>query len=121
MKNILPVLILVVGIGLAVWYFKNQKPGDLQSDCIEVNRIKFPVQWDEEKIPGGTLAELAQNIFGSTESEVGSIIGGFFKGIDVYPSKNAGKYYQQQIIKYYNSPNGLPRWNVQTGELLCNN
>lgn len=107
-----------LGLGLLLWYFlKDKKEGP--EGCINVNRNKFPVRWIEDNIPGGKIGDIANDIFGSPDPEFGNIVSGFFKAIDVYPSAPAGKYYKSQIKAYFDSPNGLPRWNVEQGELAC--
>ena len=71
----------------------------------------------------GELFRLAQKyadpILGGDTCTNGSIVGGFFKGIDVYPSAAAATYYQKWLIDYLNSSNALPWWNIEQGELLC--
>ena len=122
MKSIFVGGIGVLGLGLLLWYFlKPQKEGsdEAGNTCIKVNREKFQVRWLEDNIPGGVIGNTAQSIFGSSAPKFGNIVSGFFKAIDVYPSEGAGKYYKNQITAYYNSPNGLPRWEVVQGELAC--
>lgn len=89
--------------------------------CVKVNRSKFSVGWNENKIPHGTIGRIAKSIFGSDAAEYGNKVGGFFKAIDVYPSDSAGKYYKTQIKKYYDSDIGLDYWNMSQGELMCLN
>lgn len=123
MKNIFVGTIAALGIGLLLWYFLKDgtKEGSDESgnSCIKVNRTKFTVRWIEDKIPGGTIGEISKSIFGSDDPKYGNIVSGFFKAIDVYPSAGAGKYYKNQINAYFDSPNGLPRWQVEQGELAC--
>lgn len=122
MKNLFVGTMVALGVGLLLWYFFKPEKETLDENgnsCVKVNREKFQVRWMEDKIPGGTLGRISKTIFGSDDPKYGNIVSGFFKAIDVYPSDGAGKYYKNQIVAYYESPNGLPRWQVQQGELAC--
>lgn len=122
MKNIFVGGIVVLGLVLLLWLaskYMGDAKEDKDSGCIKVNRDKFTIPFDDSSIPGGTIGQIAKTIFGSDDPSYGNIVSGFFKGIDVYPSEGAGKYYKKQIKAYYNSPNGLPRWQVAAGELAC--
>lgn len=87
------------------------------------NPNKFPEGWLDDKIPHGDLNTLAGKyvtpLIGGNDQENGSIIGGFFKGIDVYPSDAAAKYYQLWLEEYLESEDALPYWNIEKGEFLC--
>lgn len=111
--------VLVINMGLKKASDKQDSDNEDTGNCVKVNRNKFSTNWIEDKIPGGTIGEIASDIFGSSAPEYGNIVSGFFKSIDVYPSSGAGKYFKKQIIAYYNSPMGLPRWQVIQGELAC--
>lgn len=90
--------------------------------CVNVNRNKWAVAWQEGNIPGGDLKTIAAQFVPESESQqMGSVIGGFFKGIDVYPSSDAAKYYKGQIAAHLQTENALPYWSMAQGELLCQN
>lgn len=111
-----------VGLVLLAWsfyrYFGKDKT-DIISGCVKVNRSKFPQRWDSENIPAGVTDKAARDLFNSDESLTASIINGFFRGIDVFPSDSAVKYYSKQIKDFYFSNMGLPWWDMVTGELSC--
>lgn len=128
MKKGITIFLIVLLIGSAIaglfLIFQNKEDQASSIDeggsgCIKVNRDKFTVQWLEDKIPGGTIGDIAKDIFGSSDPEFGNIVSGFYKAIDVYPSRSSGKYFKKDIQAYYNSPHGLPRWEVAQGELAC--
>lgn len=112
----------VIGLAILVWTlyrFSGTDSTDISTGCIKVNRNKFKVRWDSEKIPAGVVTRAAKKYLGSEESLDASIVGGFFRGIDVYPSDSAAKYYSKQIQDFANSSAGLPWWSMATGELSC--
>ncbi len=123
MKNIIVGSMAVVGILLLLWavyHFFIASTEDVVNGCIKVNRTKFSARWADSGPPGPTMQRIADKYLNADgKHELASVVGGFFRSIDVYPSDAAGKYYQKQIVDYYNSSNGLPWWNVETGENLC--
>lgn len=84
---------------------------------------KFPEPWLEGKIPHGDLGQLAEKyanpILGDDTQTNGALIGGFFKGINVYPSDAAARYYRTYLKRHLSTQRALPYWNMQIGELLC--
>jgi hypothetical protein len=127
MKQSLIIAVVACIAFILSWvYFKSKSSGDdaeglelNDSPCIKVNRNKFPIRWDSDKIPAGTVTRAAKDVFNSEESMTASIINGFFRSIDVYPSQSSVKFYQDDLVKYHNSNAGLPWWSVVTGELSC--
>lgn len=89
----------------------------------ERNPKRFPEPWRENKIPHGDLARIAEQyanpILGDDTQTNGALVGGFFKGIDVYPSAAAAKYYRTYLKRHLSSDRALPYWNIQIRELLC--
>lgn len=87
------------------------------------NPKKFPDPWYDNQIPHGDLGSLAEQfanpVLGEDTQINGALVGGFFKGIDVYPSEAAAKYYKPYLIRYLQSSKALPYWNMAIGELLC--
>lgn len=128
MKKSLPVILLVVGLVLAaaLWYFmgKDETETTTPASCADNKPGKFPA-WDDTKVPHGDLNKIAKAYLtpaiGGTDQANGSIVGGFFKAIDVYPSLYAAKYYKNQMIAWANSPEGLPYWQTIQGEYVCLN
>ena len=118
--------LLIAGVALLIllavyWVWQEDVPS-----CPPArNPGKFPEGWLENAIPSGDLYRLAEKyakpVIGGDSQKNGSIVGGFFKGIDVYPSESAAKYYKSYLIKYLKSNQALPHWNVEIGELLCKN
>lgn len=112
-------IIIVLLLAAAYWWFDNYF-----GECPPVrNPKKFPQGWDEQNRNSGELNRLAQQyadpLLGGDTNYNGSVVGGFFKGIDVYPSKEAAQYYKPYLIKYLSGRNALPWWNIEKGELLC--
>lgn len=87
------------------------------------NPRKFPEPWLEGKIPHGDLARLAEKyanpILGDDTQTNGALVGGFFKGVNIYPSEAAASYYRTYLKRHLSSEHALPYWNIQIGELLC--
>ena len=110
-------------VGLALLLSRrNKEQGDIAtgSGCVSIKPGKFPA-WVEGNVPGGVINAIAQKYFpGMDAGPAGSIVGGFFKAIDTYPSDGAAKYYAAQLKKWVPSSEGLPYWQVVKGELLCN-
>lgn len=125
MKNLLVGSMAIIGFALLVWAlyrFFSTSNEDIIQGCIKVNRNKFSARWADASPPGGTMQQIADKYLDSDGvHEDASIAGGFFRSIDVYPSMNAAQYYQKQLKAYYHSNNGLPWWNIETGENLCKN
>ena len=115
------VLLALVGVALLLSRRKNEQ-GDIStgSGCVKIKPGKFP-KWSDSNVPSGTINTIARKYFPDMDSgPTGSITGGFFKAIDTYPSQGAARYYSAQLKKWVPSNNGLPYWQVITGELLCN-
>lgn len=113
-------LLGVIGIGL-ILSRRNNEQGDIAAGagCIKPKPGKFPA-WEDGNVPGGTVHAIAKKYFPNMDpGPTGSIVGGFFKAIDVYPSEGAAKYYAAQLKKWVPSSDGLPYWQVLKGELLC--
>lgn len=116
------IILVVVAASLGLYFVFRPR----RQNCPPVrNTAKFPAGWKEDRIPSGDLNRLAGQyvtpIIGGTDQENGSILGGFFKGIDVYPSDAAARYYREWLEEYLASDNALPHWNIEQGELLCEN
>ena len=121
-KGILITAIATLTLVVAYWIYRRYGI----DPCPPVRDPKrFPEPWLEGKIPHGDLGRLAEKyanpIVGDDTQTNGSLIGGFFKGINVYPSEAAAKYYQQYLKRHLLSDRALPYWNIQAGELLCKN
>lgn len=122
MKHFLvSIVVLVVLAGLYYIYDEYYEP----SCPPPRNPDKFPAPWKENQVPHGDLGRLgikyAKPILGDDDSMNGSIVGGFFKGIDVYPSEAAAQYYKAHLVQFLKSNKALPWWNMEPGELLCKN
>ena len=91
--------------------------------CVKVNRVKFPVRWDEQRIPHGDLRTLADAhltpAIGGDAHANGSLVGGFFKGLNLYPQDSSALFYKQELIAWAKTTNALPYWNMEVGELAC--
>jgi hypothetical protein len=120
MKKTLLIGLVVLGALFALWYVGYRRRISGLSDCIRITPGKFGT-WSDAKIPHGDLREIAEQYLEGDPQEMGSIAGGFFKAINVYPSTAAAKYYRQDLGAWANSNVSLPYWNVVTGELLCKN
>ncbi len=119
-----------IGIGLVVlltlaglyWLYRRERSAGCPPPR---NANKFPVGWKEENRPSGDLYRLAEEyadpILGPDTNYNGSVVGGFFKGIDVYPSEAAARYYEPWLVEYLESNDALPWWNIEQGEFLCLN
>lgn len=87
------------------------------------NPNKFPAGWENNNVPHGDLNRIAEAyaapVIGGDNQFNGSLVGGFFKGIDVYPSSSAAQYYRVWLEEFLGSNNALPYWNIEQGELLC--
>lgn len=111
-------------IGLAVLLSRRKvEDGDISggagAGCVKIKPGKFPA-WQDANVPGGELNKLSREYFPNRDpGPTGSIVGGFFKAIDTYPSSGAAQYYAAQMKKWVPSSEGLPYWQVLQGELLC--
>ena len=93
--------------GDGTWCMKPPRPG------------KFP-KWQEGNVPGGDLNAIAREYFPDLDpGPTGSVVGGFFKALGIYPSNGAAKFYAKDLKKWGRSNMGLPYWQVVEGELLC--
>lgn len=119
MSKTAKIAIVVVLVLVASYFVYNRtKP-----TCIAPrNRKKFPDGWQEDNVPGGDLYAIAdkyaKGINEGNSQMNGSIVGGFFKAIDVYPSMNAADYYSAEL-KNYLKAGALPYYNMEVGEALC--
>ena len=110
-------------IGLGLILSRRKEQGDIAAPnlggCVNAKPGKFPA-WEDSNVPGGELNTIATKYFPAMDpGATGSIVGGFFKAIDTYPSQGAAKYYAAQMKKWVPSSEGLPYWQVLQGELLC--
>ena len=124
MKKIIPIATIVLVLIVVIYFWVNRKMSvdSAGNKCLRVNRNKFKSRWNDTAIPSGTIRKIGDTYIdvGDPHSN-GSAVGGFFKAVDLYPSESAGKYYQKEIRQWVLSQQGLPYWNVATGELLCEN
>ena len=114
-------LLGLAGIGL-ILFRRNNEQGNIAagSGCVKAKPGKFPA-WQDSNVPGGDINTIARKYFPEMDpGPTGSIVGGFFKAIDTFPSEAAAKYYSTQLKKWVPSNEGLPYWHVLKGELLCN-
>lgn len=120
MKKGIIIAIIVIAALVAAYFIYDTSYGDCPSPR---DPAKFPNPWDEKNRNSGGLNQLAKQyadpILGADTNYNGSVVGGFFKGINVFPSTAAAKYYERHLIKYLKSNNALPWWNIKQGELLC--
>lgn len=115
------ILFFVLALGLLayLWLSKKTAKASDGSTCIKVNRSRFKSHWDDNAVPSGDIRKIADKHLSSGDPSLnGSIVGGFFKAIDTYPSEGAGNYYKKQIQQWA-ANQGLPYWNTVRGELLC--
>lgn len=120
MKQFL-ISVVVLGVLAALYYVYDEF---YSSTCPPArNPNKFSSPWKGNQVPSGDLGRLgikyAKPILGDDDSMNGSIVGGFFKGIDVYPSDAAARHYRRYLIQFLKSDKAVPWWNMEQGELLC--
>lgn len=126
-KATLLIVAILVLLGVAGYVLQQRqnkvdpgRPGAMGNmSCVRVNRERFG-PWNPDAIPGGDLNRMAQQFLKGDSQRNGSIVGGFFKAIDVYPNENRAKFYEQEI-KTYAATVALPHWDVLIGELACDN
>lgn len=121
MKNWILIAGMAALILLAAYFFWPRTNG---AGCPPPrNPDKFPEPWSDSNRNSGLLNELAGQYSayfrGQDQNYNGSVVGGFFKGIDVFPSGAAAQFYEPHLINFIQSNNALPWWNMQRGELLC--
>ena len=112
---------LLALVGIALLLYRRQNEGSSsEAWCVKPPRPgKFP-KWQEGNVPGGDLNAIAREHFPDLDpGPTGSVVGGFFKAIGVYPSPGAAKYYAKDLKKWGRSNQGLPYWQTVEGELLC--
>lgn len=136
MKIVKLVLIFSLGgVGLYFLYkflFPDKVDGKQQSDiedqlwteksCVPESSRTWP-KWAEaasrQKDREQNVQKVAEKYFGSKESK-NAAIAGFFKGIDVFPSLDAAKYYKEYMLAWIEHPmGGFSVLSVQVGELNC--
>ncbi len=122
MKKGIIITLIVVGTLIAGYYLYTWSGGGSCPPARDPK--KFPEPWLENKIPHGDLGTLAEKyvnpVLGNDDTQTnGALIGGFFKGINVYPSDGAARYYQSYLKTYLKSSQAVPYWNMMVGELLC--
>lgn len=121
-KNIIIGVIILVAVVAIWWIFKRRDTTDIaKTGCLSPDRKKFDVPWKEDKIPHGDLGSIAAEFLEGDSGPNGSLVGGFFKAIDLYPQMTSAKYYQDQMKAWVLSNKGVPYWNVVQGEFLCQN
>jgi hypothetical protein len=127
MKNAIYLLALGLVVAVALWLYLNKDKAEntlTLPSCVSPNPGKFP-PWNDASIPHGDLNTIANQyvtpVIGGNDSANGSLAGGFFKSIDVYPSIGAAKYYQSELLAWANSFEALPYWQTLQGEYLCLN
>lgn len=126
--------LIIVGVILAVlflvWFLWKRRSKVVVdpatgSACIKVNRTKFPIRWDEQRIPHGDLRTLADAYLtpdvGGDPHANGSLVGGFFKALDLYPQDSSAKFFRTELVAWAKTNNALPYWSMQVGELACTN
>lgn len=126
-KATLLIVAILVLLGVAGYVLQQRqnkvdpgRPGAMGNmPCVRVNRERFG-PWNPDAIPSGDLNRMAQQFLKGDSQRNGSIVGGFFKAIDVYPNENRAKFYEQEI-KTYAATVALPHWDVLIGELACDN
>ncbi len=128
MKKKLIIIGVLVVVLFVVWLVFKQRSKVVVDPvsgaaCIKVNRTKFPVRWDEQRIPHGDLrtiadAYLTPDIGGDAHAN-GSLVGGFFKGLNLYPQDPSARFYKNELVAWAKTPNALPYWSMEVGELAC--
>lgn len=126
-KALILIVAILVLLGVTGYVMQNQQskvepgqPGAMGNmPCVRVNRDRFG-PWNPDAIPSGDLNRMAKQYLKGDSQTNGSIVGGFFKAIDVYPNESRAKFYEQEIKAYATSV-GLPHWEVLIGELACDN
>lgn len=134
MNNLIKPVIIIAAIGIAI-YLLMQSQQETESvageaGCIIPDRDKFKVSWgrtEETKengkkvgVPIGLSKEIAVKYFPDMDANVtGSAVSGFFKAIDLFPHRDAARFYQKAMENWVNSPKGISHWSVRKGELLC--
>lgn len=123
MNKAIWILVAGVVVAVALWYYQN-KGAEKDVSCAQNKPGKFP-KWDDTAVPHGDLGRIAAayltpNIGGDNHLN-GSLVGGFFKSIDVYPSMGAAQYYQRDLIAWASSSSALPYWQTLLGEFICEN
>lgn len=126
-KALILIVAILVLLGVAGYVMQNQQPkvepgqpgamGNMP--CVRVNRDRFG-PWNEDDRNSGDLNRIAKEFLRGDAGYNGSVVGGFFKAIDVFPKYDRAKFYEQEI-KLYAETVALPWWEVLIGELACDN
>ena len=118
-------------IGGLIWYFVTRKKapettvdadGQLQG-CIKPERIPAKFQkWTDAFSGvdwGGYATSIRKWLPDYADEESGHYIAGFFKAIDVEPTGDGVKYFQDDIKEWMKSKTSLKHWNVTKGTMVC--
>ena len=120
------IFIIILGAGIGIYASSRKKElegGDSitsEPSCLEINHSTWGY-WNDEDKNSGLLRKLAEKYFPESDNHehIGSVIGGWFKGVNAYPRESMAMAYKKQIKAYVNSRDAAPWWLVSTGELEC--
>lgn len=118
------IIILVAGIAIYASTRKKEETGNSpvasKPPCHKINHSVHGY-WNDEDQNSGLLRVLAEKYFPDAEDlgHTGSVIGGWFKGVNAYPREGMARLYKKEIKAYVNSRDAAPWWLVSTGEFEC--